>query len=73
MRELSLTALEALFRLGLAPLSTRRDVAMLGLIHRTQLGHGPSQFADFFCPAPSSMGTPRTRRIANRHGRQIGV
>ena len=26
------------------PLCTRRDIAMLGMLHRTRLGHGPSQF-----------------------------
>ena len=38
----------ALVHFHLAPLSTRRDIAMLGLIHRTVLGKGPSQFTDFF-------------------------
>ena len=32
----------------LAPLSVRRDIAMLGLIHRTVLGKGPSVFAQHF-------------------------
>lgn len=35
------TAEEALEHWNLAPLSTRRDVAMLGLVHRTVLGKGP--------------------------------
>ena len=38
----------ALFDFNLAPLSTRRDIAMLGLVHRTVLGSGPPQFAKFF-------------------------
>ena len=38
----------ALVTFHLAPLSTRRDIAMLGLIHRTILGKGPEQFRDFF-------------------------
>ena len=29
---------------SLAPLLARRDIAMLGLIHRTVLGFGPKQF-----------------------------
>eukprot|EP00969_Alexandrium_andersonii_P269227 11899382-Alexandrium_andersonii.AAC.1 len=39
---------EALLRFGLAPLAVRRDIALLGMIHRTILGKGPSQFAAFF-------------------------
>eukprot|EP00969_Alexandrium_andersonii_P029728 1298020-Alexandrium_andersonii.AAC.1 len=31
----------ALFRFRLAPLATRRDIALLGLVHRTVLGQGP--------------------------------
>ena len=32
----------------LAPLLSRRDMAMLGAIHRTMLGKGPVQFREFF-------------------------
>ena len=32
----------------LAPLSSRRDIALLGLIHRCVLGKGPSHFREFF-------------------------
>ena len=34
----------------LAPLTARRDMAMLGLIHRTVLGKGPCHFRAFFKP-----------------------
>ena len=34
----------------LAPLTARRDMAMLGLIHRTMLGKGPGPFRAFFQP-----------------------
>ena len=40
--------IEALNNHKLAPLSVRRDVAMLGLIHRTVLGQGPVQFRSVF-------------------------
>ena len=43
-----LTAIDALFVCNLAPLSTRRDMALLGLIHRTVLGLGPTHSKDFF-------------------------
>ena len=35
-------------RFNLAPLAVRRDIAMLGLIHRTALGKGPHQFKEHF-------------------------
>ena len=38
----------ALVEFHLAPLSTRRDIAMLGFIRRTALGKGPPQFQDSF-------------------------
>ena len=38
----------ALIDFHLAPLSARRDMAMLGVIHRTVLGKGPGQFSKFF-------------------------
>ena len=40
--------IEALNDLNLAPLSVRRDIAMLGIIHRATLGRGPDQFCQFF-------------------------
>ena len=38
----------ALMDFHLAPLSSRRDIAMLGVIHRTVLGKGLGQFREFF-------------------------
>ena len=55
LREAGLTESEALLRYHLAPLQTRRDIAMLGLIHRTVLGLGPPQFRRWFFAA-----TPQT-------------
>ena len=40
--------IEALMNFNLAPLSARRDMAMLGLIHRTALGKGPKHFRGIF-------------------------
>ena len=45
--------LEALLVCNLAPLAARRDIALLGLIHRTMLGKGPSQFREFFVRSES--------------------
>ena len=41
LRQLSISPLDALLHFGLAPLQTRRNIAMLGVIHRTLLGEGP--------------------------------
>ena len=43
----------------LAPLSVRRDIAMLGLIHRTVVGKGPSQFTEHFQCQGQSLRDPR--------------
>jgi hypothetical protein len=42
------TETEALLNFHLAPLAARRDMALLGLMHRTVLGRGPPQFRRFF-------------------------
>ena len=63
--------LEALMLFNLAPLSTRRDVAMLGLLHRTVLGKGLSHFQRFFRMAGNT-GTEHCTRLARRrHQRQL--
>jgi hypothetical protein len=38
----------ALLEFNLAPLASRRDIAMLGLLHRTMLGKGPPHFKKYF-------------------------
>ena len=48
LRELGITAEEALLDFNLAPLETRRDMAMLGLIHKICLGQAPQPLAQFF-------------------------
>ena len=48
LEHLGVTELEALFDFNLAPLSTRRDIAMLGLIHRSVIEKGPAHFSQFF-------------------------
>ena len=49
-----------------APLSTRRDIAMLGLIHRTIRGKGPSQFKDFFWRDPQHHAKFVDPRVTSR-------
>ena len=43
-----MNSVDALNACNLAPLSSRRDMALLGLIHRTVLGSGPGHFKKFF-------------------------
>ena len=72
LKETGVSTLEALMVFNLAPLSTRRDIAMLGLIHRTVLGKGPRQFQNWFVQTePSGSGKTRLARKRARHGRQL--
>ena len=48
LKALGCSELEALMEFNLAPLRTRRDVAMLGVLHRTVLDKGPEHFKEFF-------------------------
>ena len=48
LRELGLSEREALERYKLAPLETRRDIAMLGLLHRISIGQAPLQLTELF-------------------------
>ena len=71
LREVGLTAAEALLEHNLAPLQTRRDVALLGLVHRTVLKLGPAHFENWFFEAPPQKHTHRTRQQTRRHNRQL--
>ena len=46
LQQIGLTDKDALLHFNLAPLAVRRDIAMLGVLHRTKLGKGPKQFQD---------------------------
>ena len=48
LEKLGISELEALFLHGLAPLGVRRDIALLGLIHRSVMKIGVSHFEEFF-------------------------
>jgi len=52
LRDVGVDEVAAIINFRLAPLAARRDMAMLGVIHRTMLGKGPAQFSDFFQPDP---------------------
>jgi hypothetical protein len=55
LRELGVTPEAAIFDFNLAPLTMRRDIAMLGLLHRAALGEGPSQFRTYFTRQQGSL------------------
>ena len=48
LRNLSLSPYDALHSFNLAPLSTRRDVANLGIIYRAVIRRGPKQLRELF-------------------------
>ena len=48
LRNVWISEIDALTHFKLAPLSSRRDIAMLGVIHRAVLGEGPPQLRQFF-------------------------
>ena len=70
LREVNLTAADALLRFNLAPLQTRRDIALLGLVHRTVLGKGPAHFRRWFFPAGRSHAHD-TRQQRHSHSKQL--
>ena len=49
----------ALMNFNLAPLSARRDMALLGIIHRAALRQGPPHFHHFFIRARAFYGHSR--------------
>ena len=72
LRQAGVTPLEALLVFNLAPLNTRRDVAMLGVIHRAALKKGPEHFHCYFS-LDEEHTRPGTRLQSRRakHGRQL--
>ncbi len=69
VRELGLTEEEAFLQYKLPPLELRRDIAVLGLLHKIQLGDVHPDFHGLF-PREDAPRAP-TRHNARRHGRQF--
>ena len=67
--ELGITPEDALVHFNFAPLSCRRDMAMMGLLHRAALGKGPDHFKQFF--KLSTAERHCTRSGSGRHSRQL--
>ena len=60
LNDIGVDGVTALMRFNLAPLSARRDMAMLGLIHRTALAKGPRHFGEHFRrEGPGKLEDPR--------------
>ena len=70
LHEIDLTDEEAFLRYNLAPLRLRRDIAVLGLLHRIQLGEAHNDFRTLFA-ADVHQHTAHTRRNVRRHNRQF--
>jgi hypothetical protein len=48
LEDAGVTEIDALMTFNLAPLAARRDIAMMGLLHRTVIGKGPPHFRKHF-------------------------
>ena len=48
LKDIGVDDITALMEFNLAPLAARRDMAMLGVLHRTVLGKGPRHFKELF-------------------------
>ena len=76
LRELDFSEEAALQHYKLAPLNARRDMAMLGALHKVNLGSAPAQLRLLFpclgAPPPAPQGWPaRLRRLRPLHHLQL--
>ena len=55
LRELNFSEVAALNEFRLAPLVARRDIAMLGALHKITLGIAPAQLMALFPPLPAPL------------------
>ena len=69
-REVGISQEQALHAFNLAPLESRRDMAMLGVIHRTVLGLGPAHLQAFF-RRDWDRSSRETRFAVRRHDKQL--
>ena len=71
LRGVELNDTEAFLQHNLAPLRTRRDLAMLGLLHRCALGEAPPQLLAFFPREALPRVRATTRLQCRRHQLQL--
>jgi hypothetical protein len=62
---------DAFLNFNLAPLGLRRDIAMLGLLHKCALGLAHPLLLDLFPGAPAPSSRHSSRLAAQRHSRQL--
>ena len=60
LKNVGISEEDALMHFGLAPLSTRRDIAMLGMLHRARRRKGPPQLQKLFV---KELGNDRLREL----------
>ena len=70
LQAVGISQTDALLHFRLAPLNSRRDMGMLGVIHRAVLGEGPDHFRKHF-QAKVSCTRPEGRESTRRHGKQL--
>ena len=70
LKAVGISEVEALAEFNLAPLETRRDIAMLGLIQRSVLGKGPAQFGALF-EREVTCNNPDGRENRLKHSKQL--
>ena len=70
LREIGLSENNAFLKHNLAPLRLRRDIAVLSLLHRIQLGEAHDDFSRLFEKATHPT-TTTTRHSKRRHGKQF--
>ena len=66
LSQIGLGELDAFIHFNMAPLRLRRDIAMLGMIHRSVLGKGPPQIRSYFVHDPCA-----TSRLSRRHSKHL--
>ena len=71
LAEIDLSAGQALMDFGLAPLQTRRDIAMMGLLFRIAKGRAPPQFNSVIRRAEAAPFPRNLRQPAAQHNLQF--
>ena len=69
LMQIGLSEADAFMHFNLAPLCVRRDIAMLGVIHRAVLRKGPPSLWQFFVFDQSA--PPRRSARSSRHSKQL--
>ena len=71
--EIGVSRSDGFLLFNLAPLCLRRDIAMLGLLHKCSIGDAAPSLCSLFPPAPLDQNQSRysTRLATRRHDRQL--